>query len=673
MSHGKGDLMDSWRTTFLPTDTLKQRLKKAAHVSPSPAQLKWMERGYIAFLHYSPNTFTNRQWGNGTETPEDFCPDRQSPAQWARVCREAGMRMVIPTLKHHDGFCQWHTDTTPFSTAACADTTDIARALSEACAREGIDFGVYLSPWDMNLREKGIWPTEAYQQVYMKQLRELMTRYGAIGELWLDGACGDRPIWQAVEAYRPDAWYDLMEQEQPDCVVRRYDPFCFATEQEWEAFRQGQGELRWRGKAVRWVGNEDGVGRTDEWSVQPVFHRELGSDATLPDLGQEHYYPEAVGAVWYPNEVNTHLLNQWFWNEETSYVRPLEELVNIFYHSIGNNGTLLLNVSPDRHGLIPEDQIRRLREFREFMEGTFGTDLAQGASAVADSEMPGTVAQSVLSEEPNAWWSPACEDWDVDRDHASLEIVLPEKRTFDNLLIQENIRQGQRVAGWQAYAWVDGQWMRIAGKKTIGYKTIVRFPAVTTDRVRVDILRSWDTPQIARISLHRTYMPETEDLRPHAPKAISALPEEPAGLSEGLRYTVYQGGMQSAAMVGATDRPVLHTGITAALAIPEDCPAQDYSLLVEGYLRVPYAHEALFKLGSADGAVLWLNSQRVLDNDEPHDYAEQIAAVQLEKGVYHVKLQYTSFRHPGQLRVLWTNPAYEFVPIPGHALAHTAE
>lgn len=665
--------MDSWRTTFLPGDTLKERLKKAAHVSPSPAQLKWMEREYVAFLHYSPNTFTNRQWGNGTETTDDFCPDRQSPAQWARVCREAGMRMVIPTLKHHDGFCQWHTDTTTFSTAACTEDTDIARALSEACAKEGIDFGVYLSPWDMNLREKGIWPTEAYQQIYLRQLQELMTRYGSIGELWLDGACGDLPIWQPVEAYRPDEWYDLMEREQPNCVVRRYDPFCFATEQEWEALQRGQGELRWRGKAVRWVGNEDGVGREDEWSVQPVFHRELGSDATLPDLGEESYYPEAVGAVWYPNEVNTHLLNQWFWNEETSYVRSLEDLVNIFYHSIGNNGTLLLNVSPDRHGLIPEDQICRLREFREFMDGTFGTDLALGAQVCADSAMSGAPASGVLLSDPESWWSPDCEDWDVDRDHASLEIVLPEKQTFDNLLIQENIREGQRVAGWQAFAWVDGQWQKLAGKKTIGYKTIVRFPAVTTDRVRVEILRSWDTPQILRISLHQTHMPETVQLRPYEPKTVRAPESEPAGLAAGLHCTVYQGGMQSAAMIGTVERPVLYEGIVSILDLPDLDRDQDYSLLLEGYLRVPYAHEALFKLGSADGAVLWLNGQRVLDNDEPHAYTEKIAAVQLEKGLYPIKLQYTSFRHPGKLQLLWTNPAYEFCPISADALTHTAE
>ena len=196
--------MNRWSTTFLPGDSLKQRLKKAAHVAPSPAQLKWMKREYVAFLHYSPNTFTNRQWGNGTETPEDFSPDRQDPSQWVRVCRDAGMKMVIPTLKHHDGFCLWHTASTDFHVGASPAGQDIAEALGRACAEYGLEMGVYLSPWDMHQREAGVWPGEAYQQVYLQQLKELMTRYGPIGELWLDGACGDLPIWQPVKDYRPE-------------------------------------------------------------------------------------------------------------------------------------------------------------------------------------------------------------------------------------------------------------------------------------------------------------------------------------------------------------------------------------------------------------------------------------------------------------------------------------
>lgn len=665
--------MTEWSTTFLPGDSLKQRLKKAAHVAPSPAQLKWMQRGYTAFLHYSPNTFTNRQWGNGTEKPEDFCPDRQDPAQWIRVCKEAGMKMVIPTLKHHDGFCQWLTESTDFHVGNCPVPQDIAAAMSKACAENGIEFGVYLSPWDMHERGKGVWPNEEYQSVYLRQLSELMTRYGEVGELWLDGACGDQPIWKPVPAYRPEEWYDVMEKEQPLCVTRRYDPFWFADEEEWENLRQGKGSLRWRGKEVRWVGNEDGVGRADEWAVQPVFHRELSSDATLPDLGTEHYYQDAVGAVWYPNEVNTHLLNQWFWNEETSYVRPLKTLVDIFYHSIGNNGVLLMNISPDRHGVIPEDQIRRLREFKAFMEDTFSVNLAQGVKISADSEAKDTPAANLLCDDESAWWSPDEQDWDLDESKAALLITLPEKRTFDNLRLREHIQQGQRVAGWRAFALVDGQWQKIAEKKTIGFCTIVRFPAVTSDQVRIEILRSWDTPMLAGFGLFMTHIPETKEMNPYRKIVLSPLEKAPENTEPGLAYRLYRGGIQSAAMAGEGEKEPAETGVMASPGIPESAGQQDYSLVLEGYLRIPFPQEALFKLGSADGALLWLNGQRILDLDEPHDYREQTVCVSLERGVYALRIQYTSFRHAGELKIWQTNSAGEFAEMHPRALLHTKE
>ena len=498
--------MKPWCVTFHPDETLNERLKKAAHVRPSPAQLRWMERGYNAFLHFSPNTLTGRQWGDGTERPEDFAPDALDPAQWARVCADAGMRMVIPTLKHHDGFCQWHTRSTDFSVRSAPVSMDIAAALRDACAREGIGLGVYLSPWDMHQRNLNVWGTERYEAVYARQLEELLSGYGPIGELWLDGACGDRPIWEKVETYRTEAWYDRMEALQPDCVTRKYDPFDFAGAEEWEELRRGRGTLDWRGREVRWVGNEDGVGRRDEWSVQPVFCRTLGSEATLEDLGEERYYADAVGAVWYPNEVNTHLLREWFWNEGTSEVRPLEELVRVFYHSIGNNGTLLLNVSPDCHGRIPEDQIRRLAEFRAFMEGTFGESLSADAAIRASSQGRGAAAENLLRP-GYGFWSPEVSDWDIDASTASVELRLPEARRFDNLCLRENILEGQRVAGWRASAWIDGEWRTLAERKTVGFRRVVRFPAVSSDRVRLEILRSWDVPMLSFIGLYMTRLP----------------------------------------------------------------------------------------------------------------------------------------------------------------------
>ena len=648
------------KTQFYPSEDLNARLKKAAHVCPSPAQLKWMEREYVCFLHFSPNTMTGRQWGNGTETVSDYNPDALDPAQWVRVCKAAGMKMIIPTLKHHDGFCQWNTDTTDFSVRNAPVKVDVAEAVAQACRDEGIAIGVYLSPWDMNQRGRGVWGTPAYQQVFLDQLRELMTRYGKIDELWLDGACGDLPIWQAVPTYKPAEWYDIMEELQPDCVVRAYDPVEFASEADWARLKAGQGELKWRGKAVRWVGNEDGLAREDEWSVQPVFTRTVSREATFDDLGEEKYYEDSVGAVWYPNEVNTHLLNQWFWNAGSSFVRPLNELIDIFYHSIGNNGLLLMNLSPDCHGRIGEDQIQRLAEFHAFMENTFGTDLARGAAVQASEGN----AECVLCED-DAFWSPDAEEWDVDRSTCSLELVLPEARSFDNLLIREAIAHGQRVARWRASARADGKWVEIANKRTIGRKVICRFPAVTTDRVRVKILRSWDTPMIARVSLHTTCLPEIAEAEQIRRFVIAPLDQTPEDLFDGVRYSVYDRGVQSAAAVGEGSEPAIRTGIAAEISHRCYEQPQDFSVCFDAYLYSPFARDARFILGSSDGAILTINGQNVINNDEPHAYSEKEAHVHLSEGYYRIRVQYTSFRNPAELKLLWTNPANELVLLAG--------
>ena len=496
-----------WVITFSPEDTLEDKLKKAAHVKPSEAQLNWMEKEYIAFIHFGPNTFSGRQWGTGREDPSNYAPDALDPIQWVRVCAQAGMKMVIFTFKHHDGFCQWLTDTTDFSIKNSPVNTDIAELLRKGCDDNKIGFGVYLSPWDMNQRDRGLWDTQEYNIYFLAQLNELLTRYGRVEEVWFDGACGDYEIWKEVPSYRPEAWYDYIEEVQPNAVFRMYDPYFFATEEKWEEIKAGKAKLEWRGKAVRWVGNEEGKSRIDEWSVQPVFDRIIAENATLPDLGQEKYYQNAVGAVWYPLEVNTTILNQWFWNSETSSVKSLSELIEIFYNSIGNNGVLLLNVSPNSNGLIPQDQIQRLMELKEFMQRTFSTNLAHGATVYATSEAPSHKADFILDNDKMTYWTTDGE-WDINNSNASIIFDLGQAKTFDNVLVQEYIREGQRVAEWSFEAWVDGSWRELVHNKAIGYKNIKRFEPVTADRVRLNIRRSWEKPMLCNFGLYISNIPE---------------------------------------------------------------------------------------------------------------------------------------------------------------------
>ncbi|HEX3048782.1 MAG TPA: alpha-L-fucosidase [Bacillota bacterium] len=660
-----------WVVTFSPEDTLEDRLKKAAHVKPSAAQLDWMEKEYIAYIHFSPNTFSGRQWGTGNEDPAIYAPAALDPTQWVRVCADAGMKMVLFTFKHHDGFCQWFTDTTDFSIVNSPVKKDVAYLLCKGCDTHKIGLGVYLSPWDMNQRDRGLWNTEEYNRYFLAQLNELLTRYGRVDEVWFDGACGDYEIWKAVPSYRPDTWYDFIEVVQPYAVFRMYDPYFFATEEQWAEIMAGKAKLEWRGKAVRWVGNEEGKSRTDEWSVQPVFDRAIAENATFPDLGQEKYYQNAVGAVWYPLEVNTTVLNHWFWNAGTSSPKSLAELIEVFYNSIGNNGVLLLNVSPDTHGLIPENQIQRLMELKEFIQRTFSANLALGATITATSETPNHKADAILDQDKMTYWTTDVE-WDINHSNASIIFDLGETRTFDNVLVQEYIREGQRVAEWSFEAWTQGSWQELVRHQTIGYKNIKRFEPCTTARVRLNILRSWDNPMICNFGLYLLNIPETVD---EVNVIVQKGPEPDAVdtkvLIPGLIYNYYSGGIQSAVLIESicSVKPVKE-GIIDTFSLQ---PAQEsigYSIAYQGYIKVPLDGTYTFKLESASGSVLYVGEKICIDNDEPHEVRAIERKIELKSGCYPIKVLYTSFRQKGMLKVSWSGPGFEMKEIEADSLCH---
>jgi alpha-L-fucosidase len=661
-----------WVVTFSADDRLEDKLKKAAHVKPSSAQLAWMEKEYIAFIHFGPNTFSKRQWGTGKEEPSAYAPKALDPSQWARVCAQAGMKMAIVTFKHHDGFCQWFTDTTEHSTLNAPVKKDLAKLMQQGCDANQIELGVYLSPWDMYQRERGLWNTKEYNSYFLSQLRELLTRYGRVNEVWFDGACGDYEIWKSVPTYRPEEWYDYIEELQPDAVYRMYDPYFFASKEKWEELKAGNAELEWRGKAVRWVGNEEGKSRTDEWSVQPVFDREIAQNATYPDLGEEKYYEKAVGAVWYPLEVNTTILNQWFYNPETSKVKSLEELIAVYYNSIGNNGILLLNISPDQNGLVPEDQIQRLMELKEFVQRTFSCNLAAKAKAHATMEAPAHEASYILDQDKMTYWTTDGE-WDINKSSASITIDLGQSKTFDNVMLQEYIREGQRVAEWSLEAWDKNGWRELVHHKTIGYKNIKRFEQVTTDRVRLNILRSWDKPMLSGFGLYLTDLPEqsyeTEDIVNQGPDPVTIDSER---LLPQIEYTYYSRGLQSAGLIeDMASVTYENTGLLSSFHLLPTATPVDYSLSYKGYLRVPQDGIYTFVLESADGSMMILDGKLFIDNDEPHEVKAVERRIALKAGYYPIKILYTSFRNAGLLKVSWSGPGFELQEIAVDYLFHT--
>ncbi len=666
------NLIDSpWMVTFSPKDTLEDRLRRAAHVKPSEAQLKWMEKEYVAFIHFGPNTFSGRQWGTGHEDPSIYIPASLDPAQWVRVCAHAGMKMVLFTMKHHDGFCQWSTGTTDFSIKNSPIKKDVADLLRKGCDTNKTGLGIYLSPWDMNQRDRGLWNTEEYNQYFLAQLNELLTHYGSIEEVWFDGACGDYEIWKNVPSYRPDSWYDYIEAVQPHAVFRMYDPYFFATEERWEEIKAGKAKLDWRGKAVRWVGNEEGKSRMDEWSVQPVFDRTIAESATFPDLGQEVYYQNSVGAVWYPLEVNTTIMNQWFWNARTSSTKSLSELIDIFYNSIGNNGVLLLNVSPDINGLIPEDQIQRLMELKEFVHRTFSTNLALGATIKATSETPDHKVDSILDNDKMTYWTIDGE-WDINNSNATILFDLGHSRTFDNVLVQEYVREGQRVAEWSLDAWIGDSWKELVHKKTIGYKVIRRFGPCSTSKVRLNIMRSWDNPMICNFGLFLSSIPEeVAEVKDIVQKGPEPDYVDPMKLLPGLIYRYSTGGIQSAALIESifSIKPI-KTGIIHTFSVQ---PAQEpigYSISYTGYIKVPLDGTYTFKLESADGSVLLLVDKLFVENDEPHEIRAVERKFELKSGYYPIKLSYTSFRLKGMIKVSWGGPGFEMKEIEADNLYH---
>ncbi|HEV9035148.1 MAG TPA: alpha-L-fucosidase [Puia sp.] len=458
---------------ILPTDTEMDIIRKAAHVAPSPRQLRWQKLELTAFFHFGINTFTDREWGDGKEDLSLFNPTHLNVRQWVRVAKEAGIRQVILTAKHHDGFCLWpskYTDHTIAHTPYKNGHGDIVREFADACHEYGMGMGLYLSPWDRNSPFYG--DSAKYNQLFLHWLTELLTHYGKVDEVWFDGANGEGPNGKK-QVYAFEAWYHLIRQLQPQAVIAIMGP------------------------DVRWVGTETGEGRLTEWSVLPVNARQQESiaansqkDQTFAplgnlmdqDLGSREQLMKARGLIWYPAETDVSIRPGWFYHtREDSLVRTPSALMDLYFSSVGRNSVLLLNIPPDRDGLISDADIRSLRGWKRRMDATFGLDLTAGAE--------GGVFK------PNGEVAPR---------YPGMEVTLDLKgpKSFDVVLLQEDIRQGQRVEQFVFEVEENGQWVQVASGTTIGYKRLLRIPPVTARQVRLRILSSRLDPVIAKIGLY---------------------------------------------------------------------------------------------------------------------------------------------------------------------------
>ena len=414
---------------------------------PSEAQLRWQEMEYNMFVHFGPNTFTGLEWGQGNEAEDIFHPTALDCRQWAATAKAAGMKGIIITAKHHDGFCLWPNPESLHTVARSSwrgGQGDVLKDLSEACREYGLKFGVYISPWDRNDPAYG---SPAYNEKYIRTLQSVHDgRYGPVFEQWFDGACGEGPNGKRQE-YDWPAFHEAVWALSPDAIL-------FSDV----------------GPGCRWMGNERGVAGETNWSRLDVEGFTPGAGAPPRDtLARGNVF----GKQWIPGEIDVSIRPGWFWREsENAQVKSVEQLADIWLTSVGRNALLLLNVPPDTRGRIHEIDSTRLMEFRAWREKVLGVNLAAGAG--------------IRKRARGSIW----------------EITLPQARTVNYVQLQEEIALGQRISGFRVEVENADGWRTVAEGTTIGYKRILPVATVTARKVRVTITASLARPVLKDIALY---------------------------------------------------------------------------------------------------------------------------------------------------------------------------
>ncbi|MBK8946860.1 MAG: alpha-L-fucosidase [Ignavibacteriae bacterium] len=496
-------------------------LQKAVSVLPDQRQYEWQQNEFTAFIHFGVNTFTGREWGTGFEDPKIFNPTELNTDQWCEAIKSAGMKLVILTVKHHDGFCLWQTRYTDHSVKSSTwrnGEGDVLKDLAESCKKYDLKLGVYLSPADLYQIENqnGLYGNgskyseriiprktgkefinkktfkymvDDYNEYFMNQLFELLTEYGPIYEVWFDGA---HPKTKGNQQYTYNSWYELIRELAPQAVI-------FG-----------------KGPDVRWCGNEAGETRESEWSVIPM----LGSknnwtwpDMTDDDLGSINKIKEAIvnnGFLhWYPAETNTSIREGWFWRDEAQYVKSPQKIIDIWYRSVGGNTVFLLNIPPNNKGLFSDRDVQVLNKVGKRLNETFTNNLAKGSSVVASSNIDNNHKPiNIIDDNPNTCWIPNENDMEP-----YVEIILNEKKYFNRILFQEQIQKfSQRISSFEIESLVNNEWVKISDGTTVGYKRICKTSNIYSDRVRIRILNSRLNPTINNFELFFEKVPVTNPI-----------------------------------------------------------------------------------------------------------------------------------------------------------------
>jgi alpha-L-fucosidase len=416
-------------------------------VKPSPQQVEWQDLEIGAILHFGPNTFQDREWGDGTADPKVFKPSQFDPEQWMRAIKAAGAKYVVMVAKHHDGFCLWPTEQTDYSVKSSPwknGKGDVVGDVASAARKYGLKFGVYLSPWDRH--EPRYSNSAEYDKYYAAELDELAQHYGDLVEFWLDGA------GSAGHVYNFAKIIEELRTYQPNTLV-------FA---DTGLFEYGD---------IRWVGNEAGVVSRENWNVI-----------------DRHGFLR-----WRPAEADTPLRKlHWFWHpHDEASLKSLTDLVQLYDETVGRGGQLMLGLAPDNRGLLPEEDAQRLQEFGHTIAKRYGVNLASKDRVRRDAE-----TESAVDGDPGTFWSAP-----AGSHNSILEIDLAKPATFDHVLLMERLNNGQHVQAFRVEAWDSSRWQPVVAGNTIGHKRIEEFAPLTASRVRLNILSSTEAAEIREFQL----------------------------------------------------------------------------------------------------------------------------------------------------------------------------
>lgn len=446
--------------TFPKEATLEEKVNMASRLVPTSQQLNWQSMELTAFIHFGINTFTDCEWGTGKESPKLFNPTEFNAYQWVKILKDSGFKMIIITAKHHDGFCLWPTSTTKHSVAYSPwrnGLGDVVKEVRNACYKYDMKFGVYLSPWDRNAPSYGDSP--AYNKLFRAQLTELLSNYGEVHEVWFDGANGEGPNGKK-QVYDWEPVFEIIHKLQPKAVTAIM------------------------GDDVRWVGNESGFGRQTEWGATVITpnsyprakinNKALNINSSAKDLGSRDMLAKANELFWYPSEVDVSIRPGWFYHKnEDSKVKTLKQLVDIYFQSVGRNSVLLLNIPPDKRGLINEIDELRLREFKKYIDKMYSENYVMDF---------------------NTLWKAKKGDSKV--------FSLKNDSEINVLVIQENISKGQRIESFDIDIKTEEGWKNIVKGTTVGYKRIFRVDGFRTDKIRITINQTRNVANICNVAAY---------------------------------------------------------------------------------------------------------------------------------------------------------------------------